>query len=195
MKKLILLSTAIFFVLPLSAQFQAKMFFTGMGKEHVFTAYFSDANYRYEFNEDGQAGVIIAKSGSPDIVILMPQQKLAMTASAEDPMSMGNDPIKSYEHYQKDGTLKEIGKENINGIECAKSELWNISGDEYGKVTQKMFTIWKSDKYKFPIKMINHIDGSEGSGMELKDIKPWTPDANSFSVPEGYQVMEMGGMK
>ena len=42
--------------------------------------------------------------------------------------------------------------------------------------------------------MINHIDGSEGSGMELKDIKPWTPDANSFSIPEGYQIMEMGGM-
>ncbi len=57
-----------------------------------------------------------------------------------------------------------------------------------------MYTVWLSDKYKFHIKMINHIDGSEGSAMELKDIEPWTPDVDSFSIPEGYQVMDMGGM-
>ena len=195
MKKLISFIIAILFVLPLSAQFKAKMFFTGMEQEHVFTVYSSDEGYRYEFNEDGQEGVVIVKNDSPDVVILMPQQKVAMKSPAESPMSMGNDPIKSYEHYQKDGTLKEIGKEIINGIECTKSELWNISGDEYGKTSQKMITIWKSDKYRFPIKMVNHIDGSDGSEMELKDIEPWTPDANSFSIPEGYQLMEMGGMK
>ena len=194
MKKLISFIIAILFVLPLSAQFKAKMVFNSMGKERAFTVYSSDEGYRYEFNEDGQEGVVIVKNDSPDVIILMPQQKMAMKSPAESPMSMGNDPIKSYEHYQKDGTLKEIGKEIINGIECTKSELWNISGDEYGKASQKMITIWNSDKYNFPIKMINHIDGSEGSGMELKDIKPWTPDANSFSIPEGYQIMEMGGI-
>ncbi len=193
MKKIILLFLVGLFVLPLSAQFKAKMVFNSMGNERAFTVYSSDEGYRYEFNEDGQEGIVIVKNDSPDVIILMPQQKMAMKSPAESPMSMGNDPIKSYEHYQKDGTLKEIGKETINGIECTKSELWNISGDEYGKVTQKMFTIWNSDKYKFPIKMINHIDGSDGSGMELKDIEPWTPDTNSFSIPEGYQIMEMGG--
>ncbi len=193
MKKIILLFLVSLFVLPLSAQFKAKMVFNSMGKERAFDVYSANEGYRYEFNEDGQEGIIIVKKGSQQLIILMPQQKMAMKSPAESPMSMGNDPIKSYEHYQKDGTLKEIGKETINGVECIKSELWNISGDEYGKVTQKMFTIWNSDKYKFPIKMINHIDGEEGSGMELKDIEPWTPDANSFSIPEGYQIMEMGG--
>ncbi|MEA3461473.1 MAG: hypothetical protein U9R49_06305, partial [Bacteroidota bacterium] len=86
MKKIFFLITATLVVLPLSAQFKAKMFFTGMGKEHVFTIYSSDASYRYEFNEDGQAGVIIAKTGSSEIVILMPAQKMAMKASAENPM-------------------------------------------------------------------------------------------------------------
>lgn len=191
MKKLILLSTAMFFVLPLSAQFQAKMFFTGMGKEHVFTVYSSDASYRYEFNEDGQAGVIIAKSGSPDIVILMPQQKIAMTASAEGPMSMANDPVKAYEYYLKSGLVKEEGKEMVNGVQCTKSSLWNKENS-----TQKMYTVWLSDQYKFPIKLINHIDGSTGDSlMELKDIEAWTPEAQSFEIPSGYQVMEMPGMQ
>ena len=195
MKKIILLILVSLFILPLSAQFKAKMVFNSMGKERAFTVYSADDGYRYEFNEDGQEGVVIVKTDSPDVIILMPQQKMAMKSPAESPMSMGSDPIKSYEYYQKDGTLKEIGKETINGIECTKSELWNITGDEFGKVTQKMFTIWNSDKYEFPIKMINHIDGSEGSGMELRDIEPWTPDAHSFSIPEGFQIMEMGGMR
>jgi hypothetical protein len=26
--------------------------------------------------------------------------------------------------------------------------------------------------------------------MELKDIKPWTPNSDSFKIPEGYNVME-----
>ena len=194
MKKIILLFAASLFLLPLSAQFKAKMVFKTMGNERIFTVFSSGAGYRYEFNEDGQTGAIIVKAGSQDVIILMPQQKMAIKSPVESPMSMGNDPIKSFEYYQKDGTLKELGKETINGVECTKSELWNISGDEYGQVNQKMFTMWYSDKYKFPIKMINHMDGSEGSGMEIQDIEPWTPDANSYSIPEGYQIMEMGDM-
>lgn len=42
--------------------------------------------------------------------------------------------------------------------------------------------------------MINHIDGEEVSGMELKDIEHWSLDSKSFSIPEGYHLMDMGGM-
>lgn len=191
MKKLIPFISAILFVLPLSAQFSAKMCFTSMGKEHVFTVYSSDTNYRYEFNENGQAGVIISKGDSPEIIILMPQQKLAMKGSAEDPMSMGNDPVKAFEYYLKSGLMKEEGEEMVNGVKCTRSTLWNKENP-----TQKMYTVWLSDQYNFPVKLINHIDGSTGgSVMELKDFKPWTPVAQSFEIPSGYQVMEMPGMQ
>jgi len=30
--------------------------------------------------------------------------------------------------------------------------------------------------------------------MELKEIQPWTPNAQSFEIPEGYQVMDMPKM-
>jgi hypothetical protein len=39
--------------------------------------------------------------------------------------------------------------------------------------------------------MLNHIDGSADSGMEMRDVEPWTPDKNFFEIPAGYQVMEM----
>ncbi|HUX56530.1 MAG TPA: DUF4412 domain-containing protein [Bacteroidales bacterium] len=194
MKKLILMFVVSLFFLPLSAQFKAKMVFNNLGQARSFKVFSADEGYRYEFNENGQEGVVIVKKDSPEILILMPQQKMAMKGSAGSSMSMGNDPVSAYQYYEKDGTVKEIGSETINGVKCTKSELWNITGDEYGQVTQKMFTVWTSDKYKFPMKIINHIDGSQGSGMELRDIEPWTPDAKSFSIPEGYQVMEMPDM-
>ena len=194
MKKLAFLAALSLLVLPLSGQFKAKMVFNSMGKDHTFKVYSSDDGYRYEFNENGQEGVVIVKKGSPEILILMPQQKMAMKSVSGNQMNMGNDPVGAYEYYKKEGTVKEIGPETINGVKCTKSELWNITGDEYGQVTQKMFTVWTSDKYKFPMKIINHIDGSNGSGMELQDIEPWTPNAQSFEIPTGYQVMDMPKM-
>lgn len=176
--------------LPLSGQFKAKMYFTSMGQDRVFTVYSADAGYRYEFNENGQEGVIIVKKGSPEVIILMPQQKMAMKGPADSPMSMGNDPLVAFDHYRKEGQMKNEGEEIINGIKCTRSTLWNSENP-----TQKLFTVWLSEKYNFPVKMVNHIDGSRGSGMELKNIEPWTPDAKSFEIPAGYQVMGMPRMQ
>jgi len=194
MKNLLFLFFVNLLILPVSGQFKANMTFNGMGQERTFKIYSSQAGYRYEFNEQGQEGVIIVRKGSPEVVTLMPQQKLAMKGSADSPMSMANDPVGSYDHFKKTGTVKKIGNETLNGIKCTKSELWDLTGDEYGQVNKKMYTVWTSEKYEFPIKLISHLDGTEDSVMELKDIEPWTPDASSFSIPEGYRVMEMPKM-
>jgi outer membrane lipoprotein-sorting protein len=189
MKKLLVLATISLLVLPMSGQFKAKMYFTSMGKDHVFTVFSADAGYRYEFNENGQAGVIIAKNGSSDIIILMPKQKMAMKSSATDKMSMGNDPVAAYKYYQEEGLMKVEGQETVNGIPCTRSGLWNKDNPN-----QKMFTIWTSEEYSFPVKLTNHISGSDDTTMELKDVEPWTPDSQSFEIPSGYQVMDMPGM-
>jgi hypothetical protein len=163
------------------------MVFDNMGQERLFTIFVSDAGYRYEFNENGQEGIIIVKKGSPELFILMPQQKIAMKGLADNPMSIGNDPMATFDFYRKEGNLiKDEGEEMLNGIKCRKSSLWNKDNP-----TQKMFTVWLSEKYNFPLRMINHIDGSGDSTMELKDIEPWTPEAKSFEIPAGYQVMDM----
>lgn len=187
MKKVIFLLFVNLLVLPLSAQFKANMTFNSMGQDRTFKVFSSELGYRYEFTENGQAGVIIVKKGSSEIIILMPQQKMAMKGSADSPMSMGNDPLVAFDYYRKEGNLiKDEGEEMVNGLKCRKSSLWNKDNPD-----QKMFTLWLSDKYNFPLKMINHIDGSGDSIMELKDIEPWSPDTKSFEIPEGYQVMEM----
>jgi len=189
MKKLLFLAAACLLAIPLSGQFKAKMYFTSMGKDHVFTVYSADAGYRYEFNENGQEGVIIAKQGSSDIIILMPQQKMAMESSATDKMSMGNDPIAAFRYYQEEGLMKVEGQETVNGIPCTRSGLWNKDNPN-----QKMFTIWTSEEYNFPVKLTNHISGSDDTTMELKEIETCTPDPGYFEIPDGYQVMDMPKM-
>jgi outer membrane lipoprotein-sorting protein len=189
MKKIIILLAASLLILPMSAQFTAKMHSTSMGQERVFTIYSADAGYRYEFNESGMEGVLIVKKGSPEVIILMPQQKMAMKVSATDPMGMGNDPVASYNRFKDEGLVKVEGEETVNGIPCIRAGLYNKDNP-----TQKIYTVWTSEKYDFPIKLINHMEGTGETTVELKDIKPWTPDAKSFEIPEGYQVMDMPKM-
>ncbi len=186
MKKLILITLSILVTLPLLGQFKGKMVFKTMDKERHFTVYSCDTGYRYDFDEDGQKGAVIVNGNSSEIIILMPQQKMAMKSPASSPMSMSSDPLKSMEYYQESGIMKEEGIETINGIKCTKSVLYNKDNPK-----QKMFTLWFSTQYKFPMKMVNHIDGGEDTGMEMQDIESWNPDQSIFEIPDGYHIMEI----
>ena len=58
-KQLLSILIMLFLSISLYGQFKAKMVFNSMGKERAFTVYSADAGYRYEFNEDGQKGIVI----------------------------------------------------------------------------------------------------------------------------------------
>ena len=170
-------------------QFKGKMTFFDSKDSRTFTVYSSDLGYRYDFDENGQNGAVIVKGGSKEVIILMPQQKMAMKSEPGNPMSMANDPLQSFEYYKESGLFKEAGEETVNGIPCIKSVLYNEENP-----TQKMFTMWFSEEYKFPMKLINHIDVSGESGMEMKDVKPWKPDPSMFEIPSGFNVMDVPTM-
>lgn len=169
-------------------QFQAKMHYTLSDKAKEYTVFSDGDRYRYEFNEDGQEGVVIVLKNSGEVIVLMPQQKMAMKMGATNLMSMANDPVAAYDYQVENGGInKVIGNETINGVKCVKTELYN-------KSNQLLYTNWFSEKYNFPIKMVSHIDVAGNTAMELSDIQPWTPDETSFTIPEGYQVMDQKTM-
>lgn len=186
---LIIILTAFFTTTTVIAQFKGKMTFTHMNKARTFKVYSSNDGYRYDFDENGQKGAVIVRKDSKEVIILMPQQKMAMKSAPGNPMSMASDPLQSFEYYKDTGLFKEVGEETVNGISCNKSILYNKDNP-----TQKMFTMWYSNKYKFPMKIINHIDGSEDSGMEMKEVEPWKPDPSMFEIPSGYNVMDVPTM-
>lgn len=121
----------------------------------------------------------------------MPQQKMAVKSKIGSPMSMGNNPVKTYEYYQDKGQMVELGQETINGISCNKFELRNDKSDEYSEAKQKMFTVWVSEEYNFPVKIINHMYASGTNEMELKNIEVWNPEVENFLIPDDFQTMEM----
>ncbi len=190
-------SLTVFIILLLSSitvygQFSAKMYYTTAEKSGEYQIYSDGSNYKYEFNQDGQKGIVIVPIGAKEIYIIIPEQKKVIKTNSKSRMSISTDPLKQYEYWLNEGaTERVVGNEKINGIECIKKELRNIKKDDYGEVNQHLYTLWYSEDYKFPIKMENHIDGSGSSGMEVKDIKPWTPNADSFTVPSDYTTMEM----
>ncbi len=68
-----------------------------MGKNEQFKVFSAEAGYRYEFEERGSKGAVIVKDGSKDVIILMPDQKMAMKSPAGSAMSMNSDPLKAFE--------------------------------------------------------------------------------------------------
>jgi len=189
MKNIIIIScllTAISF--KASSQFQANMHFILSGIEKDFKVFSDENRYRYEFNEDGQEGVVIVLNEPGEVIILMPQQKMAIKTKETSQMSMANDPVKLYEYQVKEGGKeKVIGKETINGHDCTKKEL-------YGSGDQLLYTMWYSEKYNFPIKIVSNIDVAGSTNMEIKDIKAWNPDNAHFEIPEGYMIMDQETM-
>jgi outer membrane lipoprotein-sorting protein len=169
-------------------QFQANMHFILSGIEKDFKIFSDENRYRYEFNEDGQEGVVIVLNETNEVFVLMPQQKMAIKTISSSQMSMANDPVKLYEYQVNEGGKeKVIGKETINGYDCTKKEL-------YGSGDQLLYTMWYSEKYNFPIKIVSNIDVAGSTNMEIKDIKAWKPDNAHFEIPEGYMIMDQQTM-
>jgi len=171
------------------AQFTGDMVFNANDQERQFKVYSAEAGYRYDFEERGSKGAVIVKAGSKDVIVLMPDQKMAMINPAGSAMSMNSDPLQAFEKYEDEGTLKEEGEETINGVVCTKSTMWSKKNPG-----QKMYTIWISEMHKFPMKMIDHMEGSEGSEMEMKNVEDWNPDNSLFEIPEDYQMIDIPGM-
>ena len=146
------------------------------GKEKQYKVY-SDLNYyRYDFEEDDMKGVVIVLPDENKTFILIPDKKFVHKTTCDAFISRMNDPVQSYLWFKKNGTEKAAGVESIAGESCRKSEVYIQD--------QKVFTVWYSDKLRFPIKIVNHT--AENTTMQLNNISNWKVDTKMFSVPDDY---------
>ena len=141
------------------AQFTATMKNVVSSQERIYQVYHNGENYRYEFTEDGMAGVVIVKPEKNQTIIMIPEKKYVHRTTCDDMMSRMNDPVSSIRIYQKQGASKDEGEEKIGDYTCKKSSIYQ--GDT------RLFTVWQSEKLKFSIKIENHY--TKDSYMELVD--------------------------
>ena len=124
MRHLLLVSSFILFTTIVFGQFQAKMAYTLSDEARIYTVY-SDLNqYRYEFTENGEKGIVIIKPEANQTFILMPAKKFYMKTACDDFNSLMNDPVQASLHFKESQKEKSVGNEQMNGYNCVKKEYY-----------------------------------------------------------------------
>ena len=157
-------------------QWQANMINSISGGEKHYKVYSNLNQYRYEFDEDGMSGVVIANPETNISAIMLLDEKKVHYTATDGRLSSMNDPVQAYNNYKAHGEEKIIGNETINGYECIKKELHQ--GD------QKLFTQWFSEELNFPVKLTGHW--AENTYMQLNDVQDWDVDPDLFVVPDDF---------
>ena len=122
--------------------------------------------------------------------VLMPQQRMYIERKAGDMApGMGHTPVGDLKPVdpnnpcsaREGATCKQIGTEVINGRSC---DHWEIT-DKNGTPSN----LWIDQKLHSPIKTV-----SQGTTLELSNVKEGPQDPSLFQVPAGYTKMDMSTM-
>lgn len=186
MRQLLLAFSISFFSSLVSGQFQAKMSYTPGNEARIYTVYSDLHQYRYEFLENGEKGIVIVKPEANQTYILMPARKFYMKTACDDFNSLMNDPVQASLHFKESHKEKLVGNEQMYGYNCAKKDFYMDYPDPDEDVL--VYTIWFSKALNFPVKIENHP--RKNVYMELYDIKSWKPQAAIFTIPESYTEVD-----
>lgn len=152
----------------------------GTVKSRVFHA---PGKQRMDMEEGGGKQFIITRADRKLIWIVMPEQKMYMEKSPEEGKKERRDLADC------SFTQKAAGKETVNGIDAAKSEIEVSCPDK----SEYSGTMWTS-KEGILVKMDAVAKGKGSKGrfrMELKNLKIGKQDGKLFEVPPGYQLIKM----
>jgi len=180
MKSIITLCIGLFLSMGLSAQFSAEMVNVVQGHERHYKMYSDLENYRYEFEESGEPGIVIVRPGENKTFILMPDRKFVHITSCDGMMSRMNDPWQSYLWFRSYGEEETTGTTELMGYKCTTRSVYQ-SGS-------KVFTCNFSEKLNFPLSMKSDIEGN--TYMKLNNIKKWKADPEMFEVPDDYTEVD-----
>ncbi len=156
--------------------FKAEMINVRKGTKKIYHVQSDGNKYRYDFEEDGTKGIVIADPSENKTAVLMPEKKFVFYTEMMSPVSLMNDPYQSFRYMQKNYTEKKAGKEKMSGFDAEKTELYAEN--------QKLCTAWYSNDLHFLLRMVN--DQVENTYMELTNIKKGNLDADIFKVPDDY---------
>ena len=181
--------------LPLLAQvpssFSSDMKFASpKGISGTGKLYFAGQRVRMEMTAQGNTSIMISDQSRKIAYVVMPQQKMYMEMSTDRPGAQRGPDWQAYDatnpcKTMQDTTCERIGTEAVDGRMCNK---WKFTST--GKNGNSSRTVWIDQNTGIPIKTLV----SDGTMMELTNIKVGPQSAGLFEVPAGYQKMDMGNM-
>ena len=136
--------------------------------------------FRMDMTMKGEASIILRNAEGTFTVML--KEGMAMKMPQLRP---GQGPVQgaeNYEAYLQAMHAEKTGSETIDGHAC---DIYRYTDPE----TRQLTTVWVWKEKMFPVKF-----ETEGMVMELSNIQIGAaiPD-DAFQLPEGVQVMDMGG--
>ena len=191
---LVLMAAQVFAVqAPQPKPFSADMTMsTPKGENMTGKVYYSLPKMRWDMNTHGQNISMITDGSSQTSYMIMHQQHMYMEMHANqvNPMARNAPKLQDYASFDPqnpcgkmaDVTCKKAGTETVNGRACDK---W-VTTDKNGRVT----TAWIDQKLYFPIKSVT----SDGTTMDMTNVKEGAPPASTFELPAGYTKMDLGSM-
>lgn len=159
-----------------SGQFSATMNNMVQGKSRIYKVYSDLNNYRYEFTEGGEKGIVIVKPEEQKTYVLMPSKKYVHITDCDGSMSRTNDPWQAYQWFKNFGREVDLGSKRKDGRLCKELAVYQNE--------TRVFTTFFSEELNFPLSIANAIE--EDTYMELSDIMKWNPDPSMFTVPDDY---------
>ncbi len=159
-----------------NAQFTAELTDVQKGDKKIYKVQSDGVKYRYDFNENGERGIVIVDPVSNQTSILMPDKKFVHHTEPFASISLMNDPYQSFNYMRTTYEEKSIGLEKLNGVQTQVIELW--AGD------QKIFTAWHSGDLNFLVKMVNHLVND--TYVELTNIKSGKLNKDIFLIAADF---------
>jgi len=169
-------------------QFSADMKTTGKGMASTGKLYFGGPKVRMEMAAQGHQSIMIVDSQRKMSYMLMPAQHMYMEMSTE---GKGQKKAPDWHTYDPsnpcaniaDTTCEKLGTGLADSRLCNK---WKFTNAKQGTSQ----TTWVDQKTGIPIR----TETSDGTIMELTNIKEGTQSASLFEIPSGYTKMDMGAM-
>lgn len=145
--------------------------------------YHAPGKQRTDMEEGGGKQFIIMRADRKLLWIVMPEQKMYMEKSLEEGKKERRDLTDC------SFTQKAAGKETVNGVDAAKSEI-EVSCPDKSEYSGTMWTSKEGIMVK--VDALAKDKGSKGRfRMELKNLKIGKQDPKLFEVPPGYQLIKM----
>jgi hypothetical protein len=164
---------------PAQAQFTADMHLSTPESQETYKVLNDGSSYRYDLEEEGQQITVLVKPEEGKTYIIFPQKEVYQKVSNKSTVSLSNDPVQTLDYLQNAFTVKEIGSEKINGLDCKKNEIY--AGE------QLINRHWYSKEINFPVK----IEQLNEYTMELTNIqKKPIENQDAFNVPTEYSEVD-----
>lgn len=171
-------------------QFAADMKFTSKDMSATGRLYYGSGKVRMEMNALGRQSIMITDPERKVTYILLPDQHMYMEISADTAAQAAprNVPVPDWHMYDPanpcastpDTTCKPIGTGMTDSRLCDKWVFTHKGGN-----TQ---TVWIDQKTKIPLR----IEGSDGSAVELTNLKQEPQSDGLFELPAGYTKLDLG---